>query len=102
VNTQWYTRDDDALLISVRLQPRASRDEIVGVQGTQLKIRVTAPPVDGKANAALIRLLAKTLRLPKSAIQLSGGDTSRDKRLRITPADPVTLADLPRRLSGKH
>ncbi len=71
------------VVFSVRLQPRASRDEVVGeVQGA-LKIRVQAPAVDGRANEGLIDLLAQLLKLPKSAVRILSGDRSRIKRVEI-------------------
>lgn len=78
---QW--RGDD-LILQVRVQPRASRDECVGVQGERLKIRLTAPPVDGKANSCLIAYLAKQFKVPKARIALLSGETGREKRLCIT------------------
>ena len=70
-------------MLALRIQPRASRDEIVGPHGEQLKVRITAPPVDGKANAHLTAFLAKQFRVPKSRVTLVSGDTGRDKRVRI-------------------
>ena len=70
--------------LSVRVTPRASRDEILR-DGADLKVRVTAPPEDGKANAAVTKLLAKALGLPKSRLTLVRGETSRDKSFRIDP-----------------
>ncbi|MGD8515062.1 MAG: DUF167 family protein [Granulosicoccaceae bacterium] len=78
-----YYWDGDALVIHVRLQPRASRNELVGLHGDALKIRLTAPPVDGKANAALLKFLAKTFAVPQSSIIIETGQTGRNKRLRI-------------------
>ena len=70
--------------ITVRLQPRASRDEILGwdEEGT-LRVRVMAPPVDGAANAALIQLLAKRLGIAKSKISLISGATARNKVVEV-------------------
>ena len=67
--------------IEIRVQPRASRNTITGVRGGMLQIRVTAPPVDGQANVAAIMLVAQTLDLPKSAIRLVKGASSREKTL---------------------
>ena len=75
-------RGEDVIL-RVRVQPRAAKDEILGWQGGALKIRLTAPPVDGKANARLIALLAAELKVPKSRIVLLSGQSGRDKRLKI-------------------
>jgi uncharacterized protein (TIGR00251 family) len=63
--------------------PRASRTEVAGRHGDAVKIRIKAPPVDGAANEELIRFLAKRLRVPRSAVQLLSGASSRDKRVAI-------------------
>ena len=67
----------------IRLQPRARRDEVVGERAGAIVIRVTAPPVDGKANAALCAFVAKILRIPSSRVEVVRGQTSRDKVVRI-------------------
>jgi len=77
---EWQGED---LILRVRVQPKASRDEFCGLQGEALKVRITAPPVDGKANAHLIKFLAKQFGVAKSAVTLLSGETGRDKRLRI-------------------
>lgn len=71
------------MLIDVIIQPKASRNEIVGMHGDALKIKLTAPPVDGKANAALIAFLAKKLGVPKSTVTIVRGKTSRIKTVAI-------------------
>ena len=65
--------------LAVRAQPGARKTAIVGVYGTELKIAVQAPPIEGRANQALIAFLAKTFDLPKSAVELVNGDLSRSK-----------------------
>ena len=75
--------DGDALILLVRVQPRASRDEIGTMQAGRLKVRITAPPVDGKANDHLIRFLAREFGVPPSRVELLGGASGREKRLRI-------------------
>lgn len=70
-------------LLSVRVTPRSGRDEIVGWQGDELRVRLRAPPVEGQANAALRRLLAKRLGVPAAHVELVTGGTARVKRLRI-------------------
>ncbi|MBJ7332931.1 MAG: DUF167 domain-containing protein [Solirubrobacteraceae bacterium] len=77
--------------IAVRLQPRARRDEVVGVRGDAIVIRVTAPPVDGRANAALCAFVAKRARVPKSAVRVAIGAGARDK---VVEADGVSDAAL--------
>ena len=69
--------------VEIKVQPRASRNAIAGVRAGILRIRVTAPPVDGQANAATIALLAQALDLPKSAVRLVKGASSREKTLAV-------------------
>jgi uncharacterized protein (TIGR00251 family) len=70
------------LLLSLRVQPKAARDELLW-QGDGLKLRITAPPVDGKANAHLIAYLAKLFRVAKGSVEIVSGEGSREKRIRI-------------------
>jgi uncharacterized protein len=65
--------------ITIRLQPRAARDEVVGERDGRIVIRVTAPAVDGRANAALVALIADRAGVAKAAVRLLRGETSRDK-----------------------
>lgn len=81
----------------VRLTPRAGRDEVVGWQGDELRVRLRAPPVDGRANEALLRFLASRLDVPPSSVELVSGVTARVKRLRI---NGLSDAELRRRLSS--
>ena len=90
------TRPEGALL-PVRVQPRARRNEVVGWQGAALRVRVTAPPTDGRANQAVVELLAEVLGLPRKSIALVSGAASRDKLLRV---ERHSLADLRARLDG--
>jgi hypothetical protein len=79
-------RRGDDLVVSVRVTPRASRNEIAGTRNGILHIRTTAPPADGKANKATIRLLAKLLDVPPSAISLLRGQSNRDKQFLVRNA----------------
>ena len=79
----WYHWDGDDLILLCRLQPKASSDEMVGDLGDELKIRITAPPVDGKANAHLIGFLAKSFGVSKSKVSIEKGELGRSKRVRI-------------------
>ena len=74
---------DDLVLLHVKAQPRASRNEIGQVLGDELKIKITAPPVDSAANDALVRFLAGVLGCPRGAVRLVRGETSRHKVIAI-------------------
>jgi len=71
------------LLINVRVQPKSSKNAIAGTHEDALKINLNAPPVEGKANKALIQLIAKLLRCPKSAVEIISGQANRNKRLLV-------------------
>ena len=83
MTASWYEWHGDTLLLRVKIQPRASRDQVAGVQDQRLKIRIAAPPVDGAANQHLISLLAREFRVPRTAVRLLGGETGREKRLAV-------------------
>jgi len=87
--TPWLRHGPDATTLTLHVQPGAKKTEIVGLHGDALKIRLAAPPVDGKANAALMAYIADRLGIAKSSIQLKSGQTSRRKVLEISvaPAD---------------
>lgn len=72
------------LLLALYIQPKASRDQVIGLHGTEIKLAITAPPVDGKANAHLQKLFAKLFQVSKSQISLHKGELSRHKQLLIT------------------
>ena len=74
---------DDVVLLHVKAQPRASRNEIGEVLGQELKIKITAPPVDSAANEALVRFLVEVLGCPRGAVRLVRGETSRHKVIAI-------------------
>ena len=71
------------VIFSVRVQPRASKDEIAGEMGGALKVRLRAPAVEDRANEALVEFLAQLLKTPRSAVRILGGERSRTKRLEI-------------------
>lgn len=75
---------DDGVMVRVRLTPRAGRDAVDGVDASgMLRARVAAPPAEGAANQSLIKLLARELHVPATSIEIVGGASSREKRLRI-------------------
>jgi len=89
----------ESITLSIRIQPRASKNEITRMENGGLKIRLTAPPVDGAANEALIRLLADTLSVNRSQVEIVSGHTARDKIIRI---NGVGKADAERLLNLKE
>ncbi len=80
---EWMNETPDGLALRIKAVPRAAKNEIQGLHDGALKIRLTTPPVDGKANQALMKFLSKTLNIPKAQIELAQGETSRLKTLRI-------------------
>ncbi len=72
-----------AVSFTVRLTPRASRSEIVGIEGDAVKIRLSAPPVEGKANEALVKFLADQLDVPRANVEIVTGHAARRKVVRI-------------------
>ncbi len=89
----WHRRDGADLVLQVLVQPRARREAFAGVVGDRLKVSLTAPPVEGAANAALCAFLAKQFGVPKRRVVLESGATGRRKRVRI-----VSATHLPRAL----
>jgi uncharacterized protein (TIGR00251 family) len=95
----FFSLAGDHALLAVRLTPRSRKDEIAGVVETgegrfALAIRVAAPPVEGAANKALIALLARALGVPRSAVAIASGETSRLKMVRIENASEAALQGL--------
>lgn len=80
----FLTETADGVVIRIHLQPRASKTEICGIQGDELKVRVTSPPVDDAANRLCLEFFAKLFRLPKSSLEIIAGQKSRHKRLHVT------------------
>ena len=82
------------LLFDALVHPRASRARFGPRHDGRIKIAVTAPPVDGEANAAVIELVAKTFGVPRGAVEVVAGAASRRKTIRVTGATPAQLAEL--------
>ncbi|GAB3372288.1 DUF167 domain-containing protein [Azotobacter armeniacus] len=93
MSSAWYRWDGADLILACHLQPKASKDEFAGLHGERLKIRLTAPPVEGKANAHLLAFLAGAFGVPKSQVSLESGELNRQKRVRIR--QPRQLPELP-------
>jgi uncharacterized protein (TIGR00251 family) len=89
-----YTQREDALLFTVRVVPGASRTEIVGEHDGALRLRLAAPPVEGAANKELVRTLARALKVPQSAVLITGGHSSRLKQLSVRGASLEMLERL--------
>jgi uncharacterized protein (TIGR00251 family) len=94
----WIRETSKGLLLPVRAVPRASKNEIQGVHGDALKVRLQAPPVEGKANAALIRFLSEALDIPRAQLFIASGETGRNKAVLITG---ITRGDLINLLKNK-
>ncbi len=88
--------DVEGVVIDILVQPRASRERVGPVHDDRLKVAVTSPPVDGAANKAVCKLLAKTFKLAKSAVEVVGGHSSRRKTVRLSG---VTRADVEKLLT---
>jgi uncharacterized protein (TIGR00251 family) len=94
--SDWFRQSADGRIsMTLHIQPGAKKTEFAGRHGDALKIRLAAPPVDGKANEALIRFIAEVLHLPKSAVTLKSGQASRHKVLEVVGADAAAVAGLP-------
>ena len=96
----WLRPVDNGVELRILVQPRASRDQLVGIQGEELKVRLAAPPVEGAANAACCAFFAKLCRLPKSHVTLVSGESSRHKRLLLSGAEAAAVAALLEPLAG--
>lgn len=88
----WYRWDGPDLVLALRLQPRASRDGFGEAQGDRLRVRITAPPVDGQANAHLTAWLAKQFGVAKAAVSIEAGTTNPLKRVRISAPSRIPAA----------
>lgn len=89
-----FVEKDGSLIFSVRVMPNASRSEITGELDGALKIKINAPPVDGAANAELIKFLAKFFRVQKNAVEIIKGQTSKNKQIKISGLKAANLPDL--------
>ncbi len=89
-----FSEDNRGLTFAVRIVPRASRSEIAGEQSGALRVRIAAAPVEGAANQELIKLLAKSFKLPQKAVEIVSGAASKNKIVRIQGADATRLRQL--------
>ena len=90
----WMSADGPDVLVRVKAVPGASRDAIAGALGDRLKVRVSAPPEGGKANAAIAALLADAIGVPARAVSLESGPAQAQKCFRVRGADPARVAGI--------
>lgn len=91
----WLKEHEGGVVVEIVLQPRASRNELAGVQGGRLKIKITAPPVEGMANKKLCEFLADVMGIGKQRVQVIAGQAARIKRVKISD---VSLDEVGRKL----
>lgn len=89
-----FTEKDGSLIFGVRVLPKSSKSEIVGEFNGSLKIKLKSPPIDGAANAELIKVLAKTFKVSKTAVEILSGHASKSKQVKISGANQSNLPDL--------
>ncbi len=91
--SEWYRRNGDVLILTLHVQPGAKRSEVAGLHGEALKIRLAAPPIEGRANAALCKFIAEIFGVTQRQVELKQGAQSRHKVVAITVSsvDPENL-----------
>ncbi|MDO9142037.1 MAG: DUF167 family protein [Methylobacter sp.] len=89
----WYRWEQGVLTLSLHVQPKASKDEWAGLHGERLKLRIKAPPIDGKANQHVLAFIANEFAVSKSACKLISGESGREKRIAVSA--PKRLPELP-------
>ena len=97
----WIRETGEGVIFKVLVQPRGARNELVGLQGDALKIRLTAPPVEGAANKMCMAFLAKSLKVRKSDVEIIGGQRSRAKKILVRSRTRRTVEVLVEGLSPK-
>ena len=85
----FFRTTDKGVVVNIAVQPRSSKTMIAGIHNNALKVKLTSPPVDGEANKTLIKFLSKLFKVPKSALEIIKGETSRSKQVLI-PVDNTT------------
>lgn len=91
--SEWYRRNGETLTLTLHVQPGAKRTEVAGLHGEAVKIRLAAPPVEGRANEALLRFIAESFGVPLRQVELKQGGQSRHKVVAVTGStvDPESL-----------
>ncbi len=85
---------DKGLTVNLRISPNSSKNEIVKTEEGIVKVKITAQPIDGKANKALVEFLSKTFKIPKTSIVIVRGETSKDKTIRFITADKEKIQSI--------
>lgn len=94
-SSEFYSFDKSgAIRITVKVEPRSSRPGIAGLHGNALKVRLSSPPVEGRANEELIEIVAKALGARKAQVSIAGGQTSKNKVVRVEGADEAAVRGL--------
>jgi uncharacterized protein (TIGR00251 family) len=96
----YLKKHDDGISFKVRIQPRSKKNMIIGVLDDALKIKLTAPPVEGAANALCIKFLANQLKVSRSTLEIASGHTSRIKMIRLTVSKQRDLVDAVNRIKS--
>jgi uncharacterized protein (TIGR00251 family) len=91
----------EGLILKIQVQPRSSKNAVAGLHGDALKIKLTAPPVEGEANKMCVAFLAKCLGLPKSALEIVSGHTARTKHVLIRPGSGNATAEARKNLKTR-
>ena len=94
MNDWFRVAGNNCIVLTLHIQPGAKKTGIAGLHGDALKIRLSAPPVDGKANVALVKFIAEKLGLPNAAVNLKSGHNSRRKVLEVSGAEASVVAGL--------
>lgn len=91
----WHRREENTLILTLHIQPGAKRSEIAGIHGDALKLRLAAPPIEGRANDALLRYIADRFKVPLRNVELLRGAQSRHKMVRVadSPVEPEQLLE---------
>ena len=90
----WITENNTGVILDIHASPRAARNQIQGLHGDALKVRLQAPPVDGKANETLVEYIAEVLDIPRRQIALISGETNRHKRLAVRGISARAVRDI--------
>ena len=91
----WYRSEEDSVTLTLHIQPGAKRSEVAGLHGDALKIRLAAPPIEGRANQALLRFVADSFDVPLRQVELLRGTQSRHKMVKVTGSKVAPESLLP-------